>query len=121
MSHLSPAVRAVQKGAWKSVKVIAAESAFWSLKVSFLAKFAALIGCPLPPKPGIVELLLGLVTFVLKVSEDRAMEIIAQRMSLVGSNSRFQLDVLDLDDAESVLDKHDRKVAKDEKNRPTRM
>lgn len=110
-----PAVRAMRCSEIKDLTTIAAEAAFWSLGVGFLAKFENLLGMSMRSKSSLLEALLSLVMEILSLGESEALDILAQRMSMMGSNSKFQVDILGLDDAESVLDFHDRKVVKDEK------
>ena len=110
-------VRAVASIGFRPLKEVAAKAAFWSLGIGYLTRFAAHLRYPLLDKASIIEVLLVLVTSILKVSETDAMDIIALRMALVGSNSRFQVDVLEMDDAEAVLDHHDRTTCKDEEKK----
>ena len=116
----STMVRAVASSPFKPLKEVAARSAFWSLKIGYLTRFAKFVHIPLPDKANLIEVLIVLVSSVLKISENDAMDIIALRMALVGSNSRFQVDVLDMDDAEAVLDPHDERFARTRRERRTR-
>ena len=91
------------------LKKVAARNAFWTLPTHFLVKLSPVLGAG-TTSGSLVEVLEHLIMHVLKVSEQEAMNIMAQRLAADDVTCPCSEMFLQVGEAVQVLDKHDHKV-----------
>ena len=91
------------------LKKVAAQNAFWTLPTHFLVKLSPVLGAG-TNSGSLVEVLEHLIMHVLKVSEQEAMCIMAQRLAADDVICPCSEMLLQVGEAVQVLDKHDHKV-----------
>lgn len=108
--RLAPAVRAVVTGQPAPLLPVAASQAFWELDATWLRTLVAHLDVGVAPGDSLLQLLLSLITSILGVDIDAALQIARLRMASAEIESRFQAELLEVDDVHDVLDRNDIRV-----------
>lgn len=117
--RLAPAARAVPEGPPAALLTIAAQYAFWEMERSFVQKLGKHIGAVVPDGSSLLETLAIVVQHVLQCDLDRAMEVLQRRMAVLDLGGQWCDELMEVEEAASLLDRHDSAVMTQQKARAT--
>lgn len=111
------AIRAFVDDPPADLKTVAARKAFWGLERSFVQRFGAHIGVEVPDGSNLLDTLVCVIQGALCCDLDRALGIVQQRMGVHAMETRWCDDLLEIEEASSLLDRHDGQVLTEQKQR----
>ena len=96
---------------------VAALNAFWLLSKSVLQDFATDLGIHVPRGEALFGYALALIKAVLKVDDVEGLRILQKRMVTMRNMNEFTTELLEIEEATDVLEKHDVKAVKSDQKK----
>lgn len=97
---------------------VAASMAWWDLDIGMLRKLAEFFQIPFAKNSGIMDMLYGMTSYVMKLAPDETMDVLERRPSAISSKDYRSMKILaEVDEATKCLNNEDEEVLKKEQQR----